>query len=437
MADEVPKAMVALSRLAENMVLIICCVGLLLMVIALFLPRWRVDQWGTGPIQEVTDLGLTFVGWKTRSYGLLHVQGSFRQSWSTLTSYACDARDVGGVFSLVGGLIKGPSGGCEGSESCAKGWFGHMTVRCMQYGNIQRVSTATLGISLVCTLMTVVAVVVGFMSKREKYGGITTGLLLFSGFMCLLLNIVWAFASDSAVRAIMESAWFPYPQLGIAWFFHLYAALMWILCGAIFGMSVMPGVFMYDPDAKRIHRHKQRLNFLRTNRVREEVMAERQNNNTFGLVRHPVPFRAEPMFQQPPAPQSALAFGGPQAQAFGLPASGVASAPQTGVTVIVETGFAPLVGFGDGQHYKMPPIKEQGFHDGPSGAQDHDDAQGFAHGHGHVAHGGHAHGGHGHAGRAAHAGHGHGGHGHAGHAAHASHAAHGHGGGDSTGAPAL
>lgn len=152
---------------------------------------------------------------------------------------------------------------CEGSEQCSGGFFGHMNIRCEEYEKIWQLSNYTLSISIVACFAILVGVLLSILMKTRQWGGLVFTLFLFAGAAALIMNIVWAIATDVSFKRIMSTAWFPYPSLAMAWFLHLYGSITVLVGTAVFGIQVLPETMVYDAVEAKIVKKDRKIAKLR------------------------------------------------------------------------------------------------------------------------------------------------------------------------------
>jgi len=262
----------------EYSALLLCALGVLVMMSGLFLTRWRVDEHGTKPLQRfwsVTDLDAKY-------YGLLQVRGKRSQAWSTVTRITCDLMGAQGtqvvsyghhIGSTIVSAIRGNglASECQGSESCGQGYTDHMHARCKQYEAIDTVNTATLMTSFLTILACFCSLLAAVLGGLKKTGGIAFGMLFFSGTLSVCMSLAWALITSRAFTELGKTAWYPYPDLGIGWFLHLYGGILILFSSIIFGWLVLPRVWNYDSEQAKIDRRQRQLV-----RMKERQMAQEQ-----------------------------------------------------------------------------------------------------------------------------------------------------------------
>lgn len=239
---------------------VLCCsVGALLLAVSMFVPYWRVGD-GTEAVEQVWDF---MGGFESRSYGLIQVKSSYSQTWRTLTQQTCDYRGIAVIENLGNaavGIIGGDLDACrntnEGSQSCAQGFSAHMNSRCDLYNRMMSISYVTLGLTFCSILMSLVGGILAALSKRHKTGGFTFGLFLIAGIFALVGNIAWGAVTDAAFKELAETAWFPYPSFGVAFYLSLVGSLMLLIANGVFGYVVLPRVWKYDPLQEKYERRQ-------------------------------------------------------------------------------------------------------------------------------------------------------------------------------------
>mmetsp|Transcript_87881 Transcript_87881/g.243805 ORF Transcript_87881/g.243805 Transcript_87881/m.243805 type:complete len:435 (-) Transcript_87881:253-1557(-) len=253
-------------------------VAVLLLILSMFMPRWRVDRIGTQQLSAFWVLK----GFEEREYGLLQVRGTFSQSWSTVATSACDFRTFGMVVNagqLVGNAASNvvdvfKEGGqlnkaadldasCEGNNKCANGFAKHMWNRCHEYEKLFRVSMVTVAFTFVSIIMCVAGIFFGTLTNIKRTGGISFGLFLGGTILAIVMNLVWAVITDFSFKTLGEDAWFPYPSLAIGYFLHLHGGLIMFVSTGIFGYLVLPVTWAYDPAQEKIDKRNRNLQKLK------------------------------------------------------------------------------------------------------------------------------------------------------------------------------
>lgn len=288
---------------------IYCCVGALILCISMFIPRWRLDEYGTSDMEKIW----IFTGFDKKSYGLLHVKGSFSQSWNTMTTQTCEFRNIGQISNIGQTVWNVVTGGdpddCKKSENCSSGFLTHMDVRCRMYEKLWTISSVTVAFTFLGVTLCAIACLAFALSNRRKTGGIVFGLFLFSGLISLSMNLAWAFVSDSAFHNLRETAWFPYPCLAIGWFLHLFGSITIIVASATFGFLVIEDACNYDETQEKIDKRNKKMQRLKANQAQAQA-----------LQNPPQQLWQQQQQQQPPLmaalpPQQALNF--PPAPGYG------------------------------------------------------------------------------------------------------------------------
>lgn len=258
----------------EYTALLMCGVGMLLVMISVMI-RWRLDEHGVTPLQNVWSIA-TF---EQKSYGLLSVRAREYRSWTIITQEMCDWTGMKGgqIASFAQAIING--GGCDGEEACGEGLAEHLYMRCKEYSKIYVVNFAVLFVTFFGCLLSLIGMLVGCFRPLRRAGGITYGLLLFCGFAMLVLNVTWALVTWNAFTNLGESAWYPYPDLAIGWFLHLYGSLTMLISARVFGWLVMPLVRAFDPEEEDLQQRKDKLrmmNFWNRDREQQQCMMQQQ-----------------------------------------------------------------------------------------------------------------------------------------------------------------
>jgi len=256
---------------AEKLSIVLCCVGSFILLIGMFMPRWRVDPLGTRDIEHMFVLG----GYPSRQYGLLFVKGSFTQSWNTVVNSICDARTIVAASSTWevmsstwtdvwnGQALAGGPTQLDCGSSCSSGFYASMEERCRKFEGMATISNVALGLSLMGVLFCLSSGLLAALSKSKRMGGVVFGLFFFAGMICLASNITWAFVTDSGFKRIRETSWYPYPSLGIGWYFHLYGSVMILVADGVYGYLVLPEAWNFDPVQSKIDKREKRRQRLK------------------------------------------------------------------------------------------------------------------------------------------------------------------------------
>eukprot|EP00928_Gymnodinium_smaydae_P088373 TRINITY_DN72471_c0_g1_i1.p1 TRINITY_DN72471_c0_g1~~TRINITY_DN72471_c0_g1_i1.p1 ORF type:complete len:548 (-),score=87.31 TRINITY_DN72471_c0_g1_i1:292-1827(-) len=248
-----------------------CIFGTVLLMISTFVPYWRTDNIGTTPI----EMGWSFVGFKSRHYGVLQVKGMSSQSWGTLSNNVCHHRNVQALKSAGTALWALGTGDflkCASGQKCGAGVTAHLAVRCTAYQSMQRISNALLGITFFCVLMGIAGSLAILLMKKQTAGGIVFGLFACSGLLSLSLNIAWAVTTDSAFKSLAQTAWYPYPSLAAAYYLNLTGGLLILIAACLYGAYVMPDVYSYDPAEEKLEKAKGKIDKRR--RKREDAIKQ-------------------------------------------------------------------------------------------------------------------------------------------------------------------
>jgi len=254
-----------------------CGFACLLLVISLFTPRWRVDDIGA---KYFTDFGwdlLEGLTFDTRQYGVIFVKGTVTHSWMSLAQNACDFQThsyLAGWGSAIGASVDGD---CEeGNDACSGGWFHHISERCRVYRNVRTLSFATMGITFVAVMLVVVGCFLACMASSKKMGGIVGGLFLCSGLLCLMMNVIWAAVTDAGFKDLGESAYYPYPSLGIAYLLHLYGCITLIVASSVYVWIIYPVVSTYDESEAKMNKKIARMQKRAEHKARLQEQGQMQ-----------------------------------------------------------------------------------------------------------------------------------------------------------------
>lgn len=351
----------------ERFCLIVATVGCLLSMISCFIDRWRIDVQGMNNWEPVMGAALSKYGnsFKSRTYGLMNVKGNIRNSWKAQAQGACSYRDMNAIYSAgasIATMIKaGSISACKDSKTdgCSSGPTVHLSVRCEEYGNMSSAGSLTLAFTLIGIFLILGTLLAGMQCNKARVGGVIFGCQLLGSFLIVIFNIVWAVRSDGAFRRIMDSAWYPYPTLGVAYYLHLFGGLFTLVASIFYGIIVMPEVTKYDPLGKVIEKREKRLMDAKVN------AAKQQHNQNQGFMQNQQVAPPVMMVQQQPMmymqqPQPVYVGGG---QDFGMnhhQQGGFQQQPQ----MYPQTVGAPQqTVFVEQQHqgYQMPAAPPSGF----------------------------------------------------------------------------
>eukprot|EP00930_Biecheleria_cincta_P070577 TRINITY_DN5820_c0_g1_i2.p1 TRINITY_DN5820_c0_g1~~TRINITY_DN5820_c0_g1_i2.p1 ORF type:complete len:387 (+),score=61.43 TRINITY_DN5820_c0_g1_i2:58-1218(+) len=265
--------------------------GLVLVMIGIFVPRWRVDDYGVRPLSKYLS------GWPTnfvtKEYGLLSVRGSRSQSWSLITRNTCDWNTASQVstiavsaFTEISAMTSSSSSssGCTSYEKCGGGFANHMSDRCEKYSAMYYVSMATLGTSFLGILVSLCGLLVATLGKMKQSAGIAYGLMLFAGIVMLASNAAWALVTHFSFVELGTTAWYPYPDLGIGWFLHLYGCVTILVSMSVFGWLMMPVVMAYDAQEAKLAKRKEKLSKI-SKRIKMNKKADAEQQQ--GLAEMP------------------------------------------------------------------------------------------------------------------------------------------------------
>lgn len=327
----------------------VCILGALLVAASTFLARWRVDEVGTAEM----DKYWYNQGFETKTYGLLRLQGAMVQSWSTVVTSLCQYRNYGQVMGGIQSLIEMVKNkdwdlsGCKGSEQCAGGFITSIQVRCQEYEKMWQVSTTVMVFNFVAVVLTGFAAMLSLLTDRRKTGGLAFGMFLFAGAMVTAANAAWALVTDGSFKRIMETAWYPYPTLGIAYFVNLYGGVVILAAAGVFGFLVVPEVWNFDPEQEELDERKRKLKKLQVSAAQQQHLQHRQ---LMQLQSAPLTQSTPPFYNDAPCsapPQYGHQDFEPPPTAFGQaypPPGDMTFAPQPNVTMGPQPGatmFAP------------------------------------------------------------------------------------------------
>jgi len=243
----------------DNWCIFLCAFGGLLCLVSTFVPLWRVDSHGTTELERFWD----YNGFDSKSYGVIHVKGSWSQSWTTLAQGACDIRNMGQIAGLGEAALRQvhwvKGGDCEGSEECQAGFASSMHMRCVEYQTMMRISMVTLCGTFIAFILIIGGTLVTSMSKRRKSGGMAFGLYLFGGLLLAIVNAVWAAVTDNSFKNLSLAAWYPYPSLHAGFYLHTMGYSLVLIFDTVFGFIVLPSVWSYDPAQEKLDKKKAKL----------------------------------------------------------------------------------------------------------------------------------------------------------------------------------
>lgn len=250
--------------------------GLALVMIGIFVPRWRVDDYGVRPLAE--HLENWPISFASKEYGLLAVRGSRSQSWSLVTRSTCDWTKLSQISTLaLSAYTAGWSSsdkGCSSYERCGAGFANHMANRCENYSAMYYVSMATLATSFLGILVSLSGLLVATLGKMKQSAGIAYGLIIFSGLVMLAANIAWALVTHFSFVELGNTAWYPYPDLGIGWFLHLYGCVTMIVSISVFWWLMAPVVMAYYAQEAKLAKRKLKLSKM--NKMKKSRMDQEQ-----------------------------------------------------------------------------------------------------------------------------------------------------------------
>jgi hypothetical protein len=243
--------------------------GALTMMVSTFLPLWRYDSHGTTELEKYWDLS-ALAGFDGRGYGLIHVKGSWSQSWTTLAQASCDIRNIGQISNMAGaawsfvtngGDCSDSQGGtcCSDNELCQGEFAQAMHTRCVEYESMMRVSMVALFANFIACLMIAAGCTVFGLSKRKRTGGVAFGLWLFAGTLSGIMSAVWAVVTDSSFKALSQVSWYPYPSLHVGWYMNMGGYSLVIVNTIIFGFLVLPQVWKFDPAQEKLDKLQRKM----------------------------------------------------------------------------------------------------------------------------------------------------------------------------------
>lgn len=359
-------------------------VGALTIMVSTFLPYWRLDTEGTTTLEKYFDLS-ALAGFESRSYGLIHVRGTWSQSWTTLAQASCDIRNIGQITNIFGATYNWVSSGfdcseagscCSVSSTCQGDFARAMHARCTEYQTMMRVSMVALFANFIACLMIAAGCTVFGLSKRKRTGGVAFGLWLFSSILCAIMGTVWALISDASFKELSQSSWYPYPSLGVAYYLHTSGWAVVMVCTIVFGFRVLPDVWKFDPAQEKLDKLQRKMDRKKDKEERHAkkkaelqgfIAAQQQPAPGYGnYAVQPVPYGVAPapggyMQQRPPVqpmPVQQQQLKGGYGNLVGQ-GGGVVVPGQT-----PQSQGAPQSGFG------LPPAQAQGgFTGGPGYGQ--------------------------------------------------------------------
>lgn len=262
----------------ENWALLVCVVIVFFQALAVLLPNWRVDSVGTKQLEE----HWRFEGFSDRQFGVTAVYGKTTRTWEDLTEAMCECghelqykatlntagsiADKAGVDINVSDIIpldlQNVTMARPGADHCTMKvqddniFFTHVQTRCEQYREMSRVSLILVLMTFFNTFLTICSVLVGGVARKDRSGGIIFCLFLVSSILSLGANIAWLTTTGDGFVALAKTAWYPFPALGGAFYFHF--LLCWALFGSTlcYGRLVFPKVLAYSRVKATIDKHK-------------------------------------------------------------------------------------------------------------------------------------------------------------------------------------
>ncbi|CAK0833979.1 unnamed protein product [Prorocentrum cordatum] len=237
----------------------------------------------------------------------------------SLAQNACDFQTHSYITGWASATVSSLSNDCkEGDDKCSGGWFYHISERCRVYRSVRTLSFATMAITFVSIMLVTVGCFLACMSSQKQMGGIICGLFLTSGLLCFLLNLIWASVSDAGFKDLGESAYYPYPSLGIAYFLHLYGSVMLIVASGVYGWIIYPVVMNYDEKEVKMNKKIARMEKRAEHRARAQEQQMQVQQQCMVQQMYPQP---QPMGNMAMPMQMA-----PQIQMSGVPGDWKSSA---------------------------------------------------------------------------------------------------------------
>eukprot|EP00439_Symbiodinium_sp_Y106_P078983 s1032_g17.t1 len=282
-----------------------CGFGTAMVMIGTAIPRWRLDERGTKPLENVWS----FSGFESKSYGLMTVYAKSARSWDVIVRMTCEWQGLKGA--QIGAIIQqGWHGDCDGSQQCGDGFTNHVYTRCIEYDRMQTVSMAVLFISMLTIILAILGILMACFGSL-RLGGCAYGLLLFAGFVSIVSNVIWAVVTWVAFSNLGEDAWYPYPSLAIGWFVHLYGGITLLVSSAVFGWLVMPLVHAFDAEKSKLQKRKNKLMMM-------SWWNRDQERDQFAMHQHmPTSYPQNPPYAAYPADQGQGNFQAAGGLAYG------------------------------------------------------------------------------------------------------------------------
>eukprot|EP00441_Pelagodinium_beii_P042716 CAMPEP_0197631868 /NCGR_PEP_ID=MMETSP1338-20131121/8889_1 /TAXON_ID=43686 ORGANISM="Pelagodinium beii, Strain RCC1491" /NCGR_SAMPLE_ID=MMETSP1338 /ASSEMBLY_ACC=CAM_ASM_000754 /LENGTH=178 /DNA_ID=CAMNT_0043203407 /DNA_START=674 /DNA_END=1210 /DNA_ORIENTATION=+ len=95
--------------------------------------------------------------------------------------------------------------------------------------------------------------------------------------MAILADIAWAVTTHFAFIKIGRYGWFPFPDLAIGFFLHIYGCIIVAVSSGVFGWLVLPIIWKYDPQQSKLDKRKRKLlRIKRMHQAREREEAAQQ-----------------------------------------------------------------------------------------------------------------------------------------------------------------
>lgn len=339
-------------------------------MVSSFIPLWRYDPQGITELRQTFEFS-SFAGmsnFNSRSYGILHVKGTWSQSWTTLAQAACDVRNMGQIVGAVSSLGASLSGSCSGSEQCSAGFSNSMNTRCIEYQSLMRLSLVVLCGTFMSCVLIMGGTLATSMSKRKKSAGIAFGCYMFAGILLMFTNVAWTVASHLSFTELGRTAWYPYPSLHVAWYMHTVGYLLILIFNVIFGRLVLPDVWKYDKATEKLDKMKDKMD-KRAERDEKFKQKKQELQGIMSGQQQPQNFPPPPGYgQQPAGYAQAPAQGYGQYPPEQAPVPAYGQAPQAGYGQ-PQPGYGQVPSYGQSPQQTPAPLGFSGAPDGPSYGQ--------------------------------------------------------------------
>lgn len=283
-------------------------VAILCLLAGLFIPRWRFDPIGLTPLKTYYDLS---GGFESKSYGIVHVQGSYSQSWTFVAEAACDILNFAQAVALVRHVFES----CDGTETCSGAFASAMHHRCTEYERIQKLSYMMLICTFSALMMAMAGMLTAAFSRRKRTGGISFGLWVCAGFVSGGADLAWVLTTHDAFNNLKRYSWYPYPPLHAGFYVYTAGVVLLLACGGIYGAIWLPKAWVHDDATQKLEIRNWKLQ-RKFNR-KQQIQQEQQNLVAMQAALSPMnQYQAQgPQLYGAPSPvHHHQAFFGPEVQ---------------------------------------------------------------------------------------------------------------------------